>query len=75
MKFQVKTLPELLQMSSVIGSAIQDTDSVSFKSLVSKCKPYQAILFSGQVVHYCDHRASAGLYHIKVCDCRGWRWG
>ena len=31
---QVKSLPDLLQSSSVIGSAIQDTDTTSVKSLV-----------------------------------------
>ena len=31
---QVKSLPDLLQSSSVIGSAIQDTETTSVKSLV-----------------------------------------
>jgi len=33
---QVKSLPDLLQSSSIIGSAIQKTEIVSVKSLVSK---------------------------------------
>ena len=33
---QVKSLPELLQSSSIIGSAIHDTETVSDTSLVSK---------------------------------------
>ena len=33
---QVKSLPNLLQISSIIGSAIQETDTVSITSLVSK---------------------------------------
>ena len=32
---QVKSLPDLLQISSMIGSAIQETDTVSHTSLVS----------------------------------------
>jgi len=32
----VKSLPDLLQSSSVIGSAIQEAETVSVKSLVSK---------------------------------------
>ena len=35
---QVNTIPDLLQTSSVIGSAIQDTETVSAKSLVSTYK-------------------------------------
>ena len=35
---QVKSLPDLLQSSSIIGSAIQETETVSFNSLVSKIK-------------------------------------
>ena len=35
MSINVESIPELLQVSSVIGSAIQDTDAVSVKSLVS----------------------------------------
>ena len=31
---QVKSLPDLLQYTSVIGSAIKDTDTTSVKSLV-----------------------------------------
>ena len=31
---QVKSLPDLLRSSSVIGSAIQDTETTSVKSLV-----------------------------------------
>lgn len=33
---QVKGLPDLLQSSSVIGSAIQETEKMSSKSLVSE---------------------------------------
>ena len=33
--FQVENLPDLLQSSSVIGSATQDTETVSEKTLVS----------------------------------------
>ena len=33
--FQVKTLPDLLQISSVIGSATQDSETVSEVTLVS----------------------------------------
>jgi len=33
---QVKSLPALLQSSSIIGSAIQETETVSDTSLVSK---------------------------------------
>ncbi|XP_078381457.1 sperm receptor for egg jelly-like [Oculina patagonica] len=33
--FQVKTLPDLLQSSSVLGSATQDTETVSEKTLVT----------------------------------------
>jgi len=33
---QVKSLPDLLQSSTIIGSAIQETETVSVKSLVSK---------------------------------------
>ena len=33
---QVESLPDLLQSSSIIGSAIQETETVSVKSLVSK---------------------------------------
>ena len=36
---QEKNLPELLQTSSVIGSAIQDTEAVSVKSLASQSFP------------------------------------
>ena len=32
---QVESIPDLLQSSSVIGSAIQETETVSAKSLVS----------------------------------------
>ena len=31
----MESIPQLLQVSSVIGSAIQDTETVSLKSLVS----------------------------------------
>jgi len=33
---RVKSLPDLLQSSSIIGSAIHETERVSVKSLVSK---------------------------------------
>ena len=33
---QVKSLPDLLQISSIIGCAIQETDTVSDTSLVSR---------------------------------------
>ena len=33
---QVKSIADLLQSSSVIGSALQETETMSFKSLVSE---------------------------------------
>ena len=39
---QVKSLPDLLQSSSVIGSAIQDTETTSVKSLVRNNLPMKS---------------------------------
>ena len=46
---QVMNLPELLQPASVIGSAIQDTEAVSVKSLVSEYFPLHSLSCGGQV--------------------------
>lgn len=45
--FQVKTLPDLLQSSSVLGSATQDTETVSEKTLVSTFFINLALLETG----------------------------
>ncbi len=45
--FQVKNLPDLLQSSSVLGSATQDTETVSEKSLVSTFLMNLALLETG----------------------------
>ena len=39
---QVKSLPDLLQSSSVIGSAIQDTETTSVKSVVRNNLPMKS---------------------------------
>lgn len=48
---QVKSLPHLLQSSSIIGSAIQETEIVSVKSLVSKIN-VEAVVGVGRVYRY-----------------------
>lgn len=48
---QVKSLPDLLQSSSIIGSAIQETEIVSVKSLVSKIN-VEAVSGVGRVYRY-----------------------